>query len=160
MIKMQDIQEGSIAPDFELFDQNNQLHKLSDYKDKIIILYFYPKDMTPGCTTEACNFRDDFSEFKKKGIIVLGVSNDSIESHKKFAEKHKLNFPLLADTDKKISIVYGVYGQKKFLGKVFNGITRKTFIIKKGIISKIYHKVDVSKHSKEILDYIENNLSN
>ncbi|MEM3374026.1 MAG: thioredoxin-dependent thiol peroxidase [Candidatus Woesearchaeota archaeon] len=149
------LKENDKAPDFELYDQNNKLHKLSNYNDKTLVLYFYPKDMTPGCTTEACNFRDDYSEFEKKDIVILGVSNDSVESHKKFAEKHKLNFPLLADVDKKVSIVYGVYGQKKFMGKIFNGINRTTFIIKEGVIKKIYPKVDVSKHSKEILKDID-----
>jgi peroxiredoxin Q/BCP len=109
--------------------------------------------MTPGCTKEACNFRDNYDEYKKRRIVVIGISNDNEESHKKFAEKHNLPFLLLSDTDKKVVNEYGVYGEKSFLGKVFKGIKRTTFLIDEaGIIRKVYPKVSVSKHSTEILE--------
>ncbi len=148
---------GENASDFTLPDQEGNQHKLSDYKGKKVILYFYPKDMTPGCTIEACSFRDDFAEYKKRGIIILGISGDSVDSHKKFSEKHSLPFTLLADSKKEVSDKYGVYGEKKFLGKTFLGVKRTTYLIdEKGIIRKVYEKVDVGEHSKEILEDINN----
>jgi thioredoxin-dependent peroxiredoxin len=144
------LKEGDRAPYFELKDQDGKIHKLTDY-DRIV-LYFYPKDDTSGCTTEACGFRDDISEYGKRKIMIFGVSNDPVDSHKKFAAKYNLNFPLLADLDKKVSIDYGVYGEKKFLGRTYVGIRRTTFLIEKGKVKKVFEKVDVKTHSKEILE--------
>src|SRR3989344_4603555 len=144
---------GDRAPNFELKDTNGKIVKLSKLKGKEIILYFYPKDLTPGCTTEACNFKDDFEIYKKKGVLIYGVSLDDESMHKKFTEKYNLPFPLLSDVDKKISKTYGVYGKKNFLGKAFMGINRTTFIInKKGFIKHIFRSVNPKDHSKEILE--------
>lgn len=144
------------AKDFSLPDQNGKIHKLSDYKGKWIVLYFYPKDDTPGCTKEACGFRDSIEEYKRKGIVILGVSKDSVESHKKFSEKYRLSFPILSDIDKKIIQAYGAWGEKKFLGKTYMGTLRKTYLIgKSGEIVKIYEKVDPLIHSQELLTMIE-----
>ncbi|GIU68824.1 MAG: peroxiredoxin [Candidatus Woesearchaeota archaeon] len=149
------MKEGSKAIDFSLKDQNGKTHKLSDYKGKPIVLYFYPKDDTPGCTMEACSFRDNYKDFKKKGAIVIGVSVDSEESHKKFAEKYKLPFILLADPEKKVVKKYGVWGEKSFMGKKYMGTTRATFIIDENFkIKKIFPKVSVVGHTKEVLKYI------
>lgn len=149
------MKENSKAIDFSLKDQNGKSHKLSDYKGKNIVLYFYPKDDTPGCTLEACNFRDNYSEFKKKGIIVIGVSVDDEKSHKKFVDKYKLPFILLADPEKKVVQKYGVWGEKSFMGKKYMGTTRATFIIDKDFkIKKIFHKVSVVGHTKEVLEEI------
>jgi peroxiredoxin Q/BCP len=149
------LKEGDMSPDFSLKDQEGNTHRLSEYKGKKVVLYFYPKDMTPGCTTEACRFRDDMAEFSNRGIVVLGVSNDDVSSHKRFADKNKLNFPLLSDTNKEVVQKYGVYKEKSFLGKKFMGINRTTFVIDdKGVIRKVYFKVDVKEHSKEILKFI------
>lgn len=140
------------AFDFSLPDQNGRIHKLSDYKGKWVILYFYPKDDTPGCTKEACGFRDIISEFIKKNAVILGVSKDSIESHKKFSKKYRLNFPILSDVDKKVIQAYGVWEEKKFLGKSFMGTIRNTFLIDpKGKIYKEYKKVNPLVHPQEIL---------
>jgi len=148
------LKEKTIAPSFELPDQNGKMHKLSEYKGKKVVLYFYPKDMTPGCTTEACNFRDDSSLYKEKGIVVLGVSADSIDRHKKFVEKHELPFTLLSDESKDMLKAYGVWGEKKFMGRTFNGIHRITYLIdEKGIIVKVFDKVKVKEHSDEILEF-------
>lgn len=147
---------GSKAPDFELLDQNNKNHKLSNYLGKKVILYFYPKDDTPGCTTEACNFRDVYTDYSKLGIIVLGVSMDSVNSHKKFSDKYKLNFPILSDNEKIVVNKYDVIGEKKFMGKVYNGILRTTFIIdEKGKIIKIFENVSPKEHNNEILEFLD-----
>lgn len=144
---------GDKAPDFALVDDAGQSVKLSDYKGKKIVLYFYPKDDTPGCTKQACNFRDGISALKKKGAVVLGVSADSVASHKKFKEKFELNFPLLADTEKKIVEDYGVWKEKSMYGKKYMGIERTTFIIDKdGRISHIFPKVKVDAHYNEVLE--------
>ncbi len=149
------MKEGTKATDFELKDQNGKSHKLSDHKGKDIILYFYPKDDTPGCTLEACSFRDNYAEFKKKGAVVIGVSVDDEKSHKKFADKYKLPFILLADPEKKVVQKYGVWGEKSFMGKKYMGTTRATFIIDKDFkIKKIFPKVSVPGHTKEILALI------
>lgn len=150
------LKEGDKAPDFSLPDKDGKVRKLSDFKGKKLVLYFYPKDMTSGCTIEACSFRDDFSEYEKKGIAVVGISADDEESHRKFTEKHGLPFTLLSDKSKDVVSRYGVYGEKKFLGKTYKGINRMTFIIDgKGIIRKIFPKVDVKVHSKEILEGLD-----
>lgn len=146
------LKEKTKAPDFSLKDQNGKTHKLSDYKGKKVIIYFYPKDDTPGCTTEACSFRDSYADFKKKGAVVLGVSVDDEKSHKKFIDKYSLPFTLLADTDKKVVEKYGVWGEKTFMGRKYMGTSRVTYLIdEKGNILKVFPKVKPSEHIKEIL---------
>jgi peroxiredoxin Q/BCP len=142
---------GDKAPDFELKDQDGESHNLSDYKTKKVVLYFYPKDDTPGCTKEACDIRDNYSALKKKAVV-LGVSADDEKSHKKFAAKYNLPFILLADPDKNVLNLYGVWAEKSFMGKRYMGIVRSTFIIDKGKIVKIFPKVSVLGHVKEIMD--------
>jgi thioredoxin-dependent peroxiredoxin len=147
------LKEGSMAPAFTTTDGSGNTVKLKDFKGQKVVLYFYPKDDTPGCTKEACSFRDDFAAFKKKGINVLGVSPDSEASHKKFAEKYKLPFTLLADRDHKIADAYGTYGQKKFMGRTYMGILRTTFLIdEKGKIKKVFEKVKPEEHAREVLE--------
>lgn len=146
------LKEGDKAPDFEVKDQDGKLHKLSNYKGKKIILYFYPKDLTPGCTTQSCNLRDNYSLLKKHGFEVIGVSADTEKKHLQFIEKYDLPFTLLADTDKKLINAYGVWGPKKFMGRLFDGINRTTFVIdEKGVIIKIIDKVATKNHSEQIL---------
>ena len=143
---------GMKAPDFSLPDQEGRVHTLADYKGKWVVLYAYPKDDTPGCTTEACNFRDNIGTLTEKGIVVLGISKDSTSSHKKFAEKFSLPFPLLADTDHTTLEAYNAWQPKKFMGKEYLGIVRKTFLINPaGEIIKTYEKMDLSNHAQEIL---------
>lgn len=143
---------GQPAPDFELADQHGSMHKLSDYLGKKVVLYFYPKDDTPGCTKEACSFRDSFADYKKHGLKVIGVSKDSEKSHAKFAQKHELPFTLLADIDTTVSQAYGVWGLKKFMGKEFYGIQRTTYIIDEdGKVLRVYQKVKPEQHADEIL---------
>lgn len=140
------------APDFNLPDQDGNLHQLEDYKGKWLIVYFYPKDDTPGCTKEACNFRDASDEYKKLGVSIIGISKDHIKSHKKFAEKHQLNFPLLADETGKVVENYGAWGEKSMFGMKFTGILRNTYLINpKGEIVKEYKGVKAEKHNEEIL---------
>ena len=140
------------AKDFELPDQNGKLHKLSDYKGKWVILYFYPKDDTPGCIKEACNFRDSIDKFQKLGAVILGVSKDSVASHKKFADKYHLNFTILSDESKKVIKQYKSWGIKKFMGREFEGTIRNTYLISpKGEIVKFYEKVNPLTHSEAIL---------
>lgn len=142
---------GNKAPTFSLPDQDGKIHSLSDYQGKKVLLYFYPKDDTPGCTTEACNFRDEYEEFQKIGLVILGVSADSVKSHKKFAEKFNLNFPLLADEDKKLCEAYGVWGLKKFMGREYMGIARTSFLIdENGNLEKIYEGVKPPVHAEEV----------
>ena len=144
------------APNFSLPDQSGKIHTLSQYKGRWVVLYFYPKDDTPGCTKEACGFRDAASVYREKNIIVLGVSKDSVESHGKFAGKYKLAFPLLSDESKATIQAYGAWGVKKFMGRTFEGVLRKTFLIgPDGTIRKQYDKVDVLRHAGEILDEIK-----
>jgi len=139
---------GSQAPEFELADQTGQLHSLEDYRDQWVVLYFYPKDETPGCTTEACEFRDNIFEFRDLNAQILGVSLDDVDSHKKFSDKYSLPFPLLADTDGRTSTAYGV--KTRMLGMTV--AKRQTFIIRPdGIIAKHYEKVKPSEHSAEII---------
>ncbi len=144
------------APSFELPDDNGKVHKLEDYRGKKLILYFYPKDDTPGCTTEACNFRDDYSEFEKAGVIILGVSPDSVKSHRKFKSKYSLTFPLLADEGHVVCEKYGVWGKKKMMGREYDGVFRTTFLIgKDGKVVRIFENVKPADHSKEILAAID-----
>ncbi|MBK7712825.1 MAG: thioredoxin-dependent thiol peroxidase [Bacteroidales bacterium] len=148
---MGQLKEGSKAPQFEGIDQDGKAVKLSDLAGKKIVLYFYPKDNTPGCTAEACNLRDNYDSLIKQGFIVIGVSPDSEKSHKGFAGKFSLPFPLIADTSKKIMNDYGVWGEKKMYGRSYMGVIRTTFIIdEKGIIEKIIEKVDTSGHTAQI----------
>jgi peroxiredoxin Q/BCP len=140
------------APEFELLDDTNIKRSLADFRGKNVVLYFYPKDDTPGCTKEACNFRDDYSAYEKAGVVVLGVSPDSVESHVKFKKKFQLQFPLLADEGHVVCDLYGVWGPKKFLGKEYEGVLRTTFLINKdGNIQKVYENVRPSEHSKDLL---------
>jgi thioredoxin-dependent peroxiredoxin len=144
--------------DFSLFDQNGKLHSLNMYLGKWVVLYFYPKDDTPGCTKEACSFRDASSEYQKKNIIVLGISKDSVDSHKKFASKYHLNFPILSDESMDVIKSYQAWGQKKFLGKTFDGVLRITYLINpEGKLVKIYSKVNPFLHAGEILQDIQTN---
>ena len=148
---MSQLKEGMIAPLFEGIDQNGKLVKLIDHSGKKVILYFYPKDNTPGCTAEACNLRDNYDLLLKKGFSVIGVSADSEKSHKGFAEKYSLPFPLMADISKKILNDYGVWGEKKLYGKTYMGVLRTTFVIdEKGIIEKIIEKVNTADHTDQI----------
>ena len=147
------LKEGSAAPQFSTKDANGDTLSLKDLRGEKVVLYFYPKDDTPGCTKEACSFRDAFSKFKKRGIRVLGVSPDSETSHKKFAAKYKLPFTLLADTDHSIADSYGAYGEKKFMGRTYMGVLRTTFLIdEKGKIKKIFSKVKPDEHADEVLE--------
>jgi peroxiredoxin Q/BCP len=146
------IEIGAKAPDFALADQDGILRKLSDYKGKPVVLYFYPKDDTPGCTKEACSFRDSFADFKKAGIEVLGVSVDDSKSHEKFRKKYNLPFTLLADTDKKVVNDYGVWVEKINYGKKYWGVARTTFLIdKKGNIVHVFERVKPDEHATEVL---------
>ena len=146
------LKEGDVAPDFSVATNGGGKISLADYKGKNVILYFYPKDDTPGCTKEACGFRDGFSQFKKRGAIILGVSPDSVKSHDKFVEKFKLPFLLLADEDKKIVEAYGVWGEKTFMGRKYMGTHRVTFLIgEDGRIKKIWPQVKPDEHPAEVL---------
>lgn len=147
------ISDGIAAPDFELLDETNTPRKLSDYRGRNVVLYFYPKDDTPGCTKEACNFRDDYSAYEKAGVVILGVSPDSVESHVKFKTKFQLQFPLLADDEHKVCDLYQVWGPKKFLGKQYEGVLRTTFLIdENGNIVKVFENVRPAEHSAELLE--------
>jgi thioredoxin-dependent peroxiredoxin len=147
------IAAGIPAPDFQLMDDTNTPRKLSDYRGQNVILYFYPKDDTPGCTKEACNFRDDYSAYEKAGVAILGVSPDSVESHVRFKKKYQLQFPLLADEGHKVCDLYQVWGPKKFLGKEYEGVLRTTFLIdENGNIVKVFENVRPAEHSTELLE--------
>ena len=146
------IKEGDAAPDFEARDAEGKAVKLSDLRGRKVVLYFYPKDDTPGCTKEACSFRDSFAEFGRRGIKVLGVSTDDERSHRKFAEKYSLPFTLLADTDHAVADLFGVYGEKQFMGRKYMGVERKTFLIDEGgRLRKVFDKVKVDEHADEVL---------
>jgi len=140
------------APDFNLPDQKGKIHSLSDYKGGWLVVYFYPKDNTPGCTKEACSFRDNSQEFSKMGVNIIGISKDDVSSHKKFAEKYHLNFPLLSDPEHKVIEAYGAWGKKKFMGREFFGTIRSTFLISpEGEIIKEYKSVNPLTHTSQIL---------
>jgi peroxiredoxin Q/BCP len=152
---MSELKEGQTAPDFSVKDQDGKDSSLSQYKGQTVVLYFYPKDDTPGCTAEACDFRDNYQGLIAKGIVVLGISTDDEKSHLKFATKHSLPFPLLADTDKKIVEAYGVWVEKNMYGKKYMGISRKTFIIDgNGIIQHIIEKVDTKNSTAQVLELL------
>lgn len=142
---------GDQAPELDIKDQNGKVHKIVDYQGKKIILYFYPKDMTPGCTTQSCDLRDNYESLKADGFEVIGVSADDEKRHQKFIEKHSLPFNLLADVDRDLLNRYGVWGEKKFMGKIYDGIHRTTFIIdEKGMIENIIKKVKTKIHTEQI----------
>ena len=152
---MTKLKAGQTAPDFVLKDENGQKHALKDYRGKFVLLYFYPKDDTTGCTTEACNFRDDYSAYQDAGVVILGVSADDEKSHLKFKTKYSLPFTLLADTEKEVVKKYDVWGKKKMYGKEYMGIYRTTFLIdKNGKIAKIFENVKPASHSQEVLEVI------
>jgi peroxiredoxin Q/BCP len=143
---------GDIAPDFELSDQDGKIHKLSEYLGKKVVLYFYPKDDTPGCTKEACGFRDSFADYRKNDITILGVSKDSEKSHAKFVNKYSLPFTLLSDTETTVAQAYGVWGLKKFMGREYYGMNRVTYVIDEdGKVFQVYKKVKPDVHAAEIL---------
>lgn len=147
------LKEGDKAPDFSGLDQNGKTIKLDDFKGKTVVLYFYPKDNTPGCTLQACSLRDEYKNLGKKNIAVIGVSADDVKSHKKFADRFSLPFPLIADTDRKLLKSYDVFGKKQFMGRVFDGIVRTTFIIgPTGIIEKIIKEVNTKGHGKQVVE--------
>ena len=146
------IPEKTLAPDFALLDESGTSRKLSDYRGKDVILYFYPKDDTPGCTTEACAFRDDYSEYEKAGVVILGLSADSPKSHAKFKQKYQLPFTLLSDESHEVCEQYDVWAKKKMMGKEYFGILRTTYLIsKEGMVKKVFEDVKPAGHSKEIL---------
>ena len=147
------IQSGIQAPDFSLPDENNLTRRLSDFRGRPVVLYFYPKDDTPGCTTEACGFRDDYSAYVKADLVVLGVSPDLPKSHAKFKEKYSLPFLLLADDGHKICDEYGVWGPKKNYGREYEGVKRTTFLIdSNGRVAKVFENVRPAEHSAEVLE--------
>jgi len=149
------LKEGDIAPDFTAKDQNGKEVKLSNFKGKNVILYFYPKDDTPGCTAEACSFRDNYQSLVGQGFEVIGVSIDDEKSHKKFESKYNLPFTLIADNDKKIVEEYGVWGEKSMYGKTYMGTVRTTFIINtEGVIKNIITKVDNANATQQVLDLL------
>ncbi len=151
------IEEGKKAPDFKLQNQDGKTISLKDFKGKNVILYFYPKDNTSGCTKEACNFRDEFPKFNNVDAVILGVSPDSVASHKKFAEKYDLPFSLLSDEDKNVLETYGVWKEKSMYGRKYMGVERTTVVIdENGKIKKIFPKVKVDGHNKELLDALKN----
>lgn len=154
---MTNLKQGDKAPDFAVADQKGKKIKLNDFKGKKTVIYFYPKDMTPGCTNQACNLRDNYSELQKEGIQILGVSADDEARHKKFIDKYELPFPLLADTDKKMIKDFGVWGLKKFMGKEYDGIHRTTFLINEdGKIHDVIKKPKTKAHAEEILESFNN----
>ena len=149
---MTHLKEGDKAPDINALDQNGNAINLSDFSGKKVILYFYPKDDTPGCTAEACNFRDNYSLLKEKGFAIIGVSADDEKKHLKFSTKYELPFTLIPDTEKKVITDYGVWGLKKFMGKEYDGIHRETFVIdENGLIEKIYLKIKTKQATEQIL---------
>ena len=152
---MTKLKKGDAAPDFEGVDQNGKEVKLKDFKGHKLILYFYPKDNTPGCTAEACNLRDNYEMWLSKGYKVVGISPDSIASHIKFAEKYELPFPLVADEEKKILKAYGAWGPKKLYGREYEGVLRTTFLIdENGKIDEVFTKVKTKDHTNQILETI------
>ncbi len=152
------IPAGIPAPEFTLQDDTGQSRSLSDYRGQPLVLYFYPKDDTPGCTTEACNFRDDYSAYQQAGVTILGVSPDTVKSHVKFKAKFGLPFPLLADVDHKVCELYGVWGRKKFVGREYDGVFRTTFIIDpQGKIARVFENVKPADHSAEVLEVLKGN---
>lgn len=152
---MANLKPGSKAPELGIADQNGNIVNISEYSGKKLVVYFYPKDNTPGCTAEACSLRDGFEGLKAKNIEILGISADSSKSHQLFAQKHQLPFRLLSDADKKVLKAWEAWGEKKMYGKTYEGIIRKTYIIdEKGIIAHIIEKVDTKNHAAQIIEVI------
>lgn len=150
---MSELKAGDRAPDFVSRDENEKEISLKDFRGKKLVLYFYPKDNTPGCTAEACDLRDHYQRFIDEGFAILGVSPDSPASHQKFKQKYELPFPLIADTEKEILKAYGAWGEKKLYGRTYMGVLRKTFIIdEKGLVEKIISKVKTREHSEQIFE--------
>ena len=150
------LSEGIHAPDFTLPDEDGLERNLSDYLGNPVVLYFYPKDDTPGCTKEACNFRDDYSAYSDAGVVILGVSPDTPAKHTKFKQKYELPFTLLSDTDHRVCDLFGVWGRKKFMGREYDGVVRTTFLIdSKGTIVRVFEKVRPADHSTEVLDALK-----
>ena len=148
---MPELKEGDLAPAIEAVDQSGEMITLKEYRGKKIVLYFYPKDNTPGCTAESCDLRDNYSQFLEKGFEVIGVSADSEKSHQNFISKYNLPFRLISDVDKKVLQDYNAWGEKKLYGKTYMGILRKTYIIdEKGYVEKIIEKVKTKEHSRQI----------
>ena len=147
------IEVGAMAPDFELKADSGQTVRLGDYRGRRVILYFYPKDDTSGCTKQACGFRDRLPEFETQGATVLGVSPDGVDSHERFRDKYELNFPLLADPDHSVAAAYGAWGKKKMYGREYEGILRSTFVIAPdGRVEKVYAKVKPAGHAELLLE--------
>jgi peroxiredoxin Q/BCP len=147
------VSEGEAVPKFAVNDANGNKVKSTDFKGKKHVLYFYPKDFTPGCTIQADEFSNDYKKFQKEGIEVIGISPDDVESHKKFCDKMGIKYPLLADVDKEISKMFGVWGKKNFMGREYMGVTRSSFLVnEKGKIFKIFPKVKARGHSKQVLE--------
>lgn len=154
------LETGTKAPDFSLPDQDGVMHSLSRYRGKKVILYFYPRDNTPGCTKQACGFRDLYPQFTEKGAVVLGVSKDSVASHKKFQEKDQLSFPILSDTELQVIQAYDVWKEKKLYGKVSMGVVRTTYLIdENGIISKAFGKVKPAQNPEQMLEELNDIIS-
>jgi peroxiredoxin Q/BCP len=150
------LKAGEKAPDFALPNQDGEIIRLSDFMGRIVVLYFFPKDSTPGCTTEACEFRDNHSDFEGLDAVVLGISSDNVESHAEFRKKYELPFHLLADTDKKVHNAYGTWVEKKMYGKSFFGTMRTTFVIDAdGVIRRIFLKVKPEGHAEEVVKAVE-----
>lgn len=146
---------GNQAPEFELVDSKGIVHRLSDYQGQTIVLYFYPKDDTPGCTKEACSFRDNYQDFKDEGVEILGISPDSEASHAKFTDKYELPFILLSDPDHQVCEAFGVWGLKKSFGREYEGVYRTTFVIgPEGKIKRVFENVNPSDHSQEVLEEV------
>jgi len=146
------LEVGILAPEFSLPDENEYIHNLKNYIGKTVLLYFYPKDDTPGCTTEACNFRDDYSAYQDADVVILGVSPDSPKKHAKFKAKYELPFSLLADIDHHVCDLYGVWGPKKYMGREYEGVYRTTYLIgPDGVIQHVFEDVKPADHSVEIL---------
>ena len=150
------LKNDTLAPDFTLLDETGKPQRLSDYRGKTVLLYFYPKDDTPGCTTEACSFRDNYSAYQNAGVTILGVSPDSPKSHAKFKEKYHLPFTLLADEGHKVCEQYGVWGKKKLVGREYDGVFRTSFLVDpKGMITKVFEDVNPAEHSAEVLSFVK-----
>lgn len=150
------LEVGSVAPDFELLDQDGASHKLSDYRGKKVVLYFYPKDNTAGCTKQACGFAERYPQFQEKGAVVLGVSKDSVASHKRFQEKYNLPFTLLSDPEHEVIEMYGVWQEKKNYGRTYMGIVRSTYLIdENGVIQRVQSKVKAADNPQDTLEMLD-----